>query len=205
MGGFNNLHFPLLPAILLYFQTLPNHWWLQLLRFSPVACNLVVFSNIANSLVASITEIFPCCLQSCCSLKQCKIPGGVNNLNGPPLPAILLYFQTIQTNWSVAWNLVVFLHTVASITSIIPRCLQSCCIFTHCATIGGLPGILRYPHMARYLVASIIYISPLLPAILFYFQTLPTHWWLQLLKFSFVACNLVVVSNNAKYLAASII
>ena len=203
IGGFKNLHFPLLPAILLYFQTLPNHWWLQLLKFSPVACNLVVFSNIANSLVASITEIFPCCLQSCCSLKQCKISGGVNNLNGPPLPAILLYFQTIQTNWSVAWNLAVFLHTVASITSIIPRCLQSCCIFTHCTTIGGLPGILRYPHMARYLVASIIYISPcclqscsifkhcqliggfnywnfpLLPAILLWSQTMQNIWWRQ--------------------------
>ena len=110
IGGFNNLHFPLLPALLLYFQTLPNHWWLQLLKFSPVACNLVVFSNIANSLVASITENFPCCLQSCCSLKQCKIPGGVNNLDGPPLPAVLLYFHALHNYWWLAWNLAVFSH-----------------------------------------------------------------------------------------------
>ena len=167
IGGFNNLHFPLLPAILLYFQTLPNHWWLQLLNFSPVACNLVVFSNIANSLVASITEIFPCCLPSCCSLKQCKIPGGVNNLNGPPLPAILLYVHALHNYWWLAWNLAVLSHGQIS---------------------GGF---------------NILYF-PMLPAILLNFQTLPTHWWLQLLKFSLVACNLVVVSNNAKYLVASI-
>ena len=168
IGGFNNLHFPLLPAILLYFQTLPNHWWLQLLKFSPVACNLVVFSNIANSLVASITENFPCCLQSCCSLKQCKIPGGVNNLDGPPLPAVLLYFHALHNYWWLAWNLAVLSHGQIS---------------------GGFNNLY----------------FPLLPAILLNFQTLPTHWWLQLLKFSLVACNIVVVSNNAKYLAASII
>ena len=123
----------------------------------------------------------------------------------PPLPAILLYFQTVQTNWSVAWNLAVFSHMVVSITLIFPlacnlvvfshiaqlwvACLESCCILTHGQITGGFNNLNL----------------PLLPAILSYFQTLPTHWWLQLLKFSLVACNLVVVSNNAKYLVASII
>ena len=132
--------------------------------------------------MASITEISPCCLPSCCGLKQCKISGGVNNLNVsphclqsccclescciftrggfsnfnfPPLPAIFLQSQTMQTNWSLAWNLVVFLHMVASIASIFPRCLQFCCFFTHCTIIGGLPGILLY------------------------FRTWPNNWWLQ--------------------------
>ena len=107
-GGFNNLHFPLLPAILLYFQTLPTHWWLQLLKFAPVACNLVVVSN--------------------------KIFGGVNNLNVPP----------IACNLVVAWNLVVFSHVVASITSIFPRCLQSSCNLKQCKLTGRLPAILLY-------------------------------------------------------------
>ena len=65
----------------------------------------------------------------------------------------------MQTNWSLAWNLVVFSHMVASIASILSRCLQFCCTFTNCTIIGGLPGILLY-FMAKELVASIIYISP---------------------------------------------
>ena len=118
-GGFNNLNLPLLPAILSYFQTLPTHWWLQVLKFSPVVC---VASNNAKYLVTSIIYMFP------------------------PLPAILLYFQTLQTNWWLAWNLAVFSHIVASITSIIPHCLQSCCIFKQCKLTGRLPGILLYIH-----------------------------------------------------------
>ena len=78
--------FPRLPAILFYFQTLPNRWWLQLLKYSPVACNLVVFRCMAKKTV------------------------GFNNLNFPPLPAILLYFQTLHNSWWLAWNLAVFSH-----------------------------------------------------------------------------------------------
>ena len=114
--------------------------------------------------MASTTEIFPCCLQSCCGLKQCKISGGVNNLNVSP----------IACNLVVAWNLVVFSHVVASITSIFSRCLQSCCIFTHCTTIGGLPGILLYSH------------------------TWPDNWWLQSFKFPPVAWNPAVSSHIAQ-------
>ena len=123
----------------------------------------------------------------------------------PLLPAILLYFHTLHNYWWLAWKLVVFSHMVASIASIFPRCLQSCCILTHCIIIGGLPGILLYFRTSpnHWWLQSLKF--SLLPAILLYFQTLPTHWWLQLLKFASVACNLVVVSNNAKYLVASII
>ena len=138
--------FPALPAILLYFETLPNHWWLQLLKnfprclqsccilmhgqkncrlqsfkFSTNACNPVIFSNFAQFLVA--------CLESCCILTYGKITGGFNNLNSPHLPAILFYFHNWQKNWWPQW------------LSIFPRCLQSCCLVTHCNISRGFNSL----------------------------------------------------------------
>ena len=154
--------------------------------------------------MASIIEICLCCLQSCCSLKQCKLTGR--------LPGILLYFHMVASIASispVACNFVVFSH----IAQLLVACQESCCIFAHGQITGGfnnlhfplLPAILLYFQTlpTHWWLQSLKF--SLLPAILLYFQTLPTHWWLQLLKFASVACNLVVVSNNAKYLVASII
>ena len=47
-GAFNNWNFPLLPAILLYFQTLPTHWWLQLLKFPLLPAILLSSQTMQN-------------------------------------------------------------------------------------------------------------------------------------------------------------
>ena len=72
-----------------------NIGWLQQLKLFPVACNLVVFSNIVTYLVSSIIQIFPRGWKSCCIFKYGKILGGFNNLNFPPVASNPVVFSNI--------------------------------------------------------------------------------------------------------------
>ena len=69
--------------------------WLQQLKLFPVACNLVVFSNIVTYLVSWIIQIFPRGWQSCCIFKYGKILGGFNTLNFPPVASNPVVFSNI--------------------------------------------------------------------------------------------------------------
>ena len=162
---------------LLAFQARQNNCWLQRFKISPVACNLVVFCNVAKELVASVTSIFLRCLLFCCLsniAKYCKITGGFNDWKFPPLTAILLYFTHCKItgdfndlDFPLACNL----------------------YLKQCKMTGGFND----------------FNFPTLPAILLYFETLQNKWWLQWLKFSPVACNLAIFWNMAKELVVSMI
>ena len=84
-----------------------------------MACNLVVFSNIAKNVEASIilTKYF----------------GGFNNLKISPVACNLVVFSNIAT---VAGNLVVFSnHKILGGFNNLN--FQSCGIFKHCHIFGG--------------------------------------------------------------------
>ena len=89
--GLNGLNFPPAPAILLYFATWQNKWWLQWLKFSPVAYYLILFSSMEISVGFNDLDYPP--VPALWYFKHRPKTGDFNDLKFPPWPAIWLYFK----------------------------------------------------------------------------------------------------------------